>query len=130
MLRLTLTKLRHTSNEWGFVMKGCVRLAAVNEDGKNFIDDVCDGDVWFFPTGVPHSIQALEQGAEFLLIFDSGKFNEDATFLASELFLRNPVEVLSKNLKADTSALDNLPHGQLYVRTAPRPNPDHASLVA
>lgn len=28
------------------------------------------GDVWYFPPGVPHSIQAFEQGAEFLLVFD------------------------------------------------------------
>lgn len=85
-----------------------MRLAAVDEDGKNFVDDVyeedvceedvCEEDVWTFPTGVPHSIQALEQCAEFLLIFDPGEFNEDV------MFLRNPIEVLSKNLKVDVSA--------------------------
>jgi oxalate decarboxylase family bicupin protein len=105
----------HTANEWSLMLKGCVRLAAVNEDGQNFVDDVCAGDVWFFPAGVPHSIQALEEGAEFLLVFDQGDFNEDATFLATELFLRNPVEVLSKNFKADVEAFDNLPPHQLYV---------------
>ena len=28
------------------------------------------GDVWYFPPGVPHSIQAFDQGAELLLVFD------------------------------------------------------------
>jgi oxalate decarboxylase family bicupin protein len=105
----------HTASEWSLILKGCVRLAAVNQDGKTFTDDVCAGDVWFFPAGIPHSIQALDEGTEFLLVFDQGDFSEDGTFLASELFLRNPKEVLSKNLQAPVSAFDNIPTGQLYV---------------
>lgn len=105
----------HTANEWSLVLKGCVRLAAVDENGRSFVDDICAGDVWFFPAGVPHSIQALEQGCEFLLVFDSGSFSEDGTFLASELFLRNPKEVLSKNLATPVESFDALPTGQLYV---------------
>jgi oxalate decarboxylase family bicupin protein len=77
----------HTANEWSLIFKGCVRLAAVNENGETFLDDVCAGDVWFFPAGVPHSIQALDEGVEFLLVFDTGSFSEDATFLISEMFL-------------------------------------------
>ena len=41
--------------------------------------------------GVPHSIQALDDGVEFLLVFDDGDFNEDNTFLATEVFLHSPV---------------------------------------
>jgi hypothetical protein len=47
--------------------------------------------------GVSHSIQTLEEGCEFLLVFDDGSFSEDGTFLISEMFLRNP-KVLSKSL--------------------------------
>ena len=39
----------HTANEWSLLMKGSVRLAAVDENGQNFIDDISAGDVWFFP---------------------------------------------------------------------------------
>lgn len=42
-------------------------------------------------SGVPHSIQALDNGTEFLLVFDDGSFSEDNTFLATEVFLHNPV---------------------------------------
>ncbi|KAK3938023.1 RmlC-like cupin domain-containing protein [Diplogelasinospora grovesii] len=105
----------HTASEWALVLKGCTRVAAVNDEGQSFTDDVCAGDVWFFPAGVPHSIQALDQGVEFLLVFDNGDFSEDGTFLVSELFLRNPIEVLSKDLRADTSAFDNIPQEQLYI---------------
>jgi hypothetical protein len=42
-------------------------------------------------SGVPHSIQALSGGVEFLLVFDQGDFSEDNTFLASEVFMHTPV---------------------------------------
>ena len=35
------------------------------------------GDVWYFPPGVPHSIQAFDQGAELLLVFDDVGFCTD-----------------------------------------------------
>lgn len=50
-----------------------------------------------------------------MLVFDSGEFSEDGTFLVSELFERNPKSVLAKDLRVDTSALDNIPEGQLYI---------------
>ncbi|POS72015.1 oxalate decarboxylase [Diaporthe helianthi] len=105
----------HTANEWSLMLKGCVRVSTVNEDGATDVDDVCAGDVWFFPSGVPHSIQAFEEGCEFLLVFDDGAFSEDETFLLSEMMLRTPVSVLSKNFKADPSAFNNIPQGQRYI---------------
>lgn len=90
-------------------------MAAVDEDGASFIDDVTAGDVWFFPAGVPHSLQALHEGAEFLLVFNSGTFSEDETFLATEMMLRSPKEVWAKDLQVDVSALDNIPQDQKYV---------------
>lgn len=46
-----------------------------------------------FYSGIPHSIQALDTGAEFMLVFDDGDFSEDNTFLASEIFAHTPVYV-------------------------------------
>ncbi|OWP02729.1 hypothetical protein B2J93_146 [Marssonina coronariae] len=121
----------HSANEWSLIMKGSVRLSPVTERGETFTDDIGAGgksltrglaglfqrasDVWFFPAGIPHSIQALDGGAEFFLVFDDGGFSADATFLISEVFLRNPKEVLSKYLKVPILAFDNLPRDQLYV---------------
>jgi oxalate decarboxylase family bicupin protein len=105
----------HQAGEWAYILKGSVRIQTVNENGQTFVDDLNEGDLWFFPPGVPHSLQALDQGCEFLLIFDNGFFSEDNTSLISELFLRMPRAVLAKNLKADLSALDNIPKEQLQV---------------
>ena len=105
----------HKANEWSYILNGSVRVTAMNEAGEVFIDDLQAGDVWFFPAGKPHSIQAFENGVEFLLVFDDGEFSEDETFLVSELFQRNPQSVLAKDLRVDTSALENLPTGELYI---------------
>jgi quercetin dioxygenase-like cupin family protein len=44
-------------------------------------------DVWFFPPGVPHYIQGLENGTEFLLVFDDGDFSEDEVVPASSMLV-------------------------------------------
>lgn len=116
----------HKANEWSLILNGSVRLNSVNEEGETFTDDLQAGDVWFFPAGVPHSIQAFEDGVEFLLVFDQGDFSEDGTFLVSELFQRNPKSVLAKDLRVDTSALDNIPDGQLYIFPG-TPQPENAT---
>ncbi|KAL0263220.1 hypothetical protein SLS55_002198 [Diplodia seriata] len=105
----------HVAGEWALMLNGTVRVQAVQEDGKTFVDDVSKGDVWFFPPGIPHSIQALDGGAEFMLVFDDGSFSEDNTFLVSEIFAHNPKTVLAKDLHVNTSAFDNIPDGELFI---------------
>ncbi len=69
-----------------------------------------------YSSGVPHSLQALKGGVEFLLVFDDGSFSEDNTFLASEVFAHNPKSVLSKNFNnLPLSAWDNIPAGELFI---------------
>ena len=54
------------------VLNGTCRITSLNSQGQNFVDDVGTGDLWYFPQGDPHSIQALGDGCSFLLIFDDG----------------------------------------------------------
>ncbi|KAI0205138.1 Bicupin, oxalate decarboxylase/oxidase [Astrocystis sublimbata] len=105
----------HTSAEWALVLKGGVRVASMNEDGQSFVDDVTAGDVWFFPPGIPHSLQALDEGCEFLLVFNDGAFSEEDTFLATEMMLRAPKEVWAKDFEIDIKDLDNIPQDQKYI---------------
>ncbi|KAG0126861.1 RmlC-like cupin domain-containing protein [Tuber indicum] len=105
----------HTAGEWALMLNGSARIQAMNVDGQTFIDDVTKGDVWFFPSGVPHSIQGLENGTEFLLVFDDGEFSEDSTFLVSETFALNPKEVLTKNFQLPERAFDDIPEGELFI---------------
>ncbi|KAK4500225.1 hypothetical protein PRZ48_008412 [Zasmidium cellare] len=105
----------HSANEWAYILSGGVRIATVNQNGQSFVDDLQAGDLWFFPAGVPHSIQASSLGVEFLLVFNQGDFSEDATDLVTELFARNPLQVLAKNFQTDVSTFANLPKNQRYI---------------
>jgi oxalate decarboxylase len=46
------------------MLKGRARVTALERGRKTFIDDLGEGDLWFFPTGVPHSIQGLGAGRD------------------------------------------------------------------
>jgi oxalate decarboxylase len=88
----------------------------MNPDGTMFIDDVGEGDLWFFPAGYPHSIQGLgPDGCQFLLVFNEGLFSEDNTFLISEFVAHVPPEVLQKNSRLTPSDIAKLPKEQLYI---------------
>ena len=95
--------------EWAYMLDGRARISAVDQYGRNFLDDVGVGDLWNFPAGVPHSIQGLEEGCEFLLVFDDGSFSEDATFLLTDWFVHTPKEVLAKNFGVSETDFANLP---------------------
>ena len=99
----------HKEAEWAFMLAGAARITAIDQEGRNFVDDVGVGDIWNFPAGIPHSIQGLEDGCEFLLVFDDGNFNENETFLITDWFLHTPREVLAKNFGVPESAFSNIP---------------------
>ncbi|PSR88464.1 hypothetical protein PHLCEN_2v5144 [Hermanssonia centrifuga] len=76
------------------------------------------GDLWYFPAGVPHSLQATAEstnGTEFLLVFPDGDFSEDSTFMLTDWTAHIPKEVLAKNFQVDISAFDNIPATELYI---------------
>jgi len=63
------------------VLYGTARITAIDRDGKSFVADVKKNDLWYFPSGIPHSIQGLEpDGTEFMLVFDDGNFRSQRRF--------------------------------------------------
>jgi oxalate decarboxylase len=98
------------------MLAGRARVTAVDTQGRNFIEDVGVGDLWNFPAGIPHSIQGLEEGCEFLLVFDSGTFSENETFLITDWLKHTPREVLAQNFGVAASAFDNLPQDVEHTR--------------
>src|SRR6266567_2607241 len=114
----------HKAAEWAYMLYGRARITAVDQDGRNFADDVGVGDLWYFPAGIPHSIQGLEpDGCEFLLVFDDGNFSEEATFLLSDWLAHTPKEILAKNFGVPESAFDRIPEKDLWIFQAPVPGP-------
>ena len=48
----------HKPAEWAYMLKGRARITAIDEEGRDFQDDVGEGDLWNFPYGHP----ALDPG--------------------------------------------------------------------
>jgi oxalate decarboxylase len=114
------------------MLAGRARITAIDPQGRNFIDDVGVGDLWNFPAGIPHSIQGLEDGCEFLLVFDDGNFSENETFLIADWFVHTPRDVLAKNFGVPPAAFNNLPkdiENTRYVFAGEVPGPLAADTV-
>src|ERR1700732_5272101 len=134
-MRLTAGGVRelhwHTAGEWAIMLEGSARITAIDLDGKSFVADTNKYDLWFFPGGVPHSIQGLgPDGCEFMLVFDDGNFSESETVLLSDAMAHLPPEVLSKNFGVAEPALKNLPQQELSIFEAAVPGPLEADQKA
>src|SRR5258708_14280732 len=121
-MRLTAGGIRelhwHDAGEWAVMLTGAARITALDNQGKSFGPDVQGGDLWYFPSGNPHSIQGLApDGCEFLLVFDDGKFSEGNTTLISDWARHTPREALAKNWGVPETPLDgeySVPPQALY----------------
>jgi oxalate decarboxylase len=113
----------HKPGEWAYMLQGRARITAVDQNGANFIDDVGLGDLWFFPSGIPHSIQGLEEGCEFLLVFDDPNFSENSTFSITDWFAHTPKDVLAKNFGVSESDFADIPDHELYLFQGKVPGP-------
>jgi oxalate decarboxylase len=115
----------HKASEWAYMLYGNARITAIDAQGRYFVDDVGVGDLWFFPSGIPHSIQGLDpDGCEFLLVFDDGDFDEENTFLITDWFKHVPTEVLGKNFGVSASLFGHTPDpSERYIFPAPVPGP-------
>jgi oxalate decarboxylase len=114
----------HVGAEWAFMIYGSARITAVDAEGRSFVNDVGEGDLWIFPGGIPHSIQGLgPDGAKFLLVFNQGDFDEFSTFLLTDWFTHTPKEVLAKNFAVPESTFANIPKKELFIFAAEPPRP-------
>src|SRR5208283_5148207 len=127
-MRLTAGGVRelhwHTAAEWAIMLYGSARITAIDNDGRSFVADTNKYDLWFFPSGVPHSIQGLgPDGCEFMLVFDDGNFSEAETVLLSDSMSHIPAEVLAKNFGVAEQSLANVPNHELFIFQTRVPGP-------
>jgi oxalate decarboxylase len=111
----------HKAAEWSYMLTGTARITAIDADGRNFVDDVGVGDLWYFPPGVPHSIQGLDpDGCEFLLVFDDGDFDEDNTFLLSDWFKHTPAGEEFRRSSLDVRQFSRPERALYFLRSSAR----------
>ncbi len=127
-MRLTAGGIRelhwHSAAEWALMLYGNARITAVDHAGKSFVGDITEGDLWYFPTGIPHSIQGLgPDGCEFLLVFDDGGFSEYATVLLTDWMAHTPHDVLAANFGVSEQSMDKMPKKEKFIFQAAVPGP-------
>jgi oxalate decarboxylase len=122
----------HKAAEWAYMLYGTARITAMDAKGRNFVDEIGVGDLWYFPSGIPHSIQGLSpDGCEFLLVFDDGDFDENNTFNISDWFKHTPNGVLGKNFGVPAALLGHTPDpSERYIFAAPVSGPLSADRIA
>ncbi|KAF2016642.1 oxalate decarboxylase oxdD [Aaosphaeria arxii CBS 175.79] len=106
----------HKEAEWAYVLEGKVRITALDTEGGSFVDDLEKGDLWYFPSGHPHSLQGLSpNGTEFLLIFDDGNFSEESTFLLTDWLAHTPKSVIAENFQVHPEVFKAIPQSEKYI---------------
>ncbi|KAL9610497.1 MAG: hypothetical protein Q9167_004806 [Letrouitia subvulpina] len=106
----------HRVAEWGYVYAGSIRVAAVDEKGRNQVDTLQVGDIWYFPKGQAHTIQGLDDENEYLLAFDDGNFDATGTtFNVDDWITHTPKSILAKNFGVDESIFDTVPQKDPYI---------------
>jgi oxalate decarboxylase len=114
----------HQQAEWAVVTYGNCRVTILDQDGRPQVADVKEGDLWYFPAGLPHSLQGLDpDGTEFVLAFDNGDSSEFNTLLVTDWIAHTPPEVLAKNFGLPVEAFKNIPLHNRWIYQSNRPAP-------
>src|SRR5581483_10046165 len=114
----------HQQAEWAVMTYGNCRVTILDENGRPAVADVKEGDLWYFPAGLPHSLQGLgPDGAEFVLAFDNGRSSEFNTLPATDWMAHTPPDVLAKNFGVPADAFKNIPLQNRWIFQGKEPAP-------
>lgn len=114
----------HQQAEWAVMTHGNCRVTVLDAHGHPYVEDVKEGDLWYFPGGTPHSLQGLgPDGAEFVLAFDNGAAGEYNTLLLTDWLAHTPPDVLAKNFGVPADAFKNIPLQQRWIFQGKVPGP-------
>ncbi len=121
----------HQTAECAIMTQGKCRVTTLSRDGLPSVEDVFKEDLWFFPAGLPHSLQGMgPDGAEFVLAFDDGNQSESNTLLLTDWFAHTPPDVLAKNFRVAQEVFDDIPLHNLWIFPGDEPGDLEADQVA
>lgn len=114
----------HLAAEWAYMSYGNCRVTVLDPQGQAYVADVTAGDLWYFPSGYPHSLQGLgPDGCEFILCFDNGKASEYNTLLVTDWPAHTPPDVLALNFGLPAETFSRIPLHDLWIFQGTLPGP-------
>ena len=122
----------HKAAEWAYVLTGTARITAVDADGRNFVDDVGVGDLWYFPPGIPHSIQGLDpDGTRILAGVRRRRLRRGRHLPPERLHKTHAPGGARQEFRRSASSFASVPNpSELYIFPAPVPGPLSADKIA
>ncbi len=121
----------HQQAEWAVMTAGICRVTILDEGGRPQVADVKEGDLWYFPAGLPHSLQGIgPDGAEFVIAFDNGESSEFNTLLVTDWIAHTLPEVLAKNFGVSVEAFANIPVYNKWIYQSDKEVPPLATVDA
>jgi len=131
-MRLTRGGIRelhwHLDAEWAYVTSGACRITTIDVQGRANVEEVQEGGLWYFPAGLPHSLQGVgPDGCEFIIAFDDGKASEFNTLLLSDWMAHTPPDALAMNFGVPAETFAKIPLHALYIFQGEMPGPIEAS---
>jgi oxalate decarboxylase len=114
----------HQQAEWAVMTDGKCRITVIDWEGRPAVRDVGPGDLWYFPAGLPHSLQGIgPTGCEFTIVFDNGMASEFNTLLLTDFVAHTPPEILAENFNLPVSAFKNIPVNNKWIFQGQEPPP-------
>ena len=114
----------HQQAEWSIMTYGNCRITVLDAQGRPSVQDVKAGDLWYFPPGLPHSLQGLgPDGCEFVLAFDNGVSSEFNTLPATDWLAHTPPDVLAMNFGVPAESFTNIPLQNRWIFQSQVPGP-------
>jgi len=121
----------HQTAEWVDHDRGQVPDHDPVREGKPSVEDVFKEDLWFFPAGLPHSLQGMgPDGAEFVLAFDDGNQSESNTLLLTDWLAHTPPRCWRKTSGSPRRPFNDIPLHNLWIFPGDEPGDLEADQVA
>jgi oxalate decarboxylase len=107
----------HDSAEWACILAGRCQVTVVDPEGETEVANYAPGDLWYFPKGHSHAIQALgSEPCHAILAFDDGLYGEHGTFGLSDWISRLDAGLVAQATGLSRTAVAQIPPAEVYIR--------------
>jgi oxalate decarboxylase len=106
------------ANEWGYLLRGKIRITLFAADAGSRTEKVGPGGVFYIPMGCGHYLENIgDKEAEILIVFDNGVYEEIGV---SEWIADTPPEVVSAVFGVPEKVVGEFPKEEVFISRGSR----------